>query len=92
LGDLPVTAGQTRTITVHPYVVDLWLGRAYLVDSEGAKIVYYSDAESLSHWRDKAHFDWGLRGIAIWTLGQEDTRFWHCGESIKSSRPQWTRK
>jgi len=39
-------------------------------------IIHYSDAEYLSRWKDKAVYDWGLQGIALWTLGQEDTRTW----------------
>ena len=61
---------------VRPIDVDCWLGRIFACDAQGARILYYADAEYLARWADTANHDYGLQGIAIWTLGQEDTRFY----------------
>ena len=39
-------------------------------------ILYYQDVDSLVYWANEAAYRWGLRGIAIWSLGQEDMRLW----------------
>ena len=72
----PATAYKHRSIQIIPYDVDCWLGRGFLCDSLGALIMHYSDAEYLSRWRDNATYNWGLQGIALWSVGQEDTRVW----------------
>ena len=74
--DFPVTAYKPRQITIVPQDVDCWLGRVFLCDSQGAMIIHYSDVDYLSLWKDKAVYDWGLQGIALWSLGQEDLRVW----------------
>lgn len=39
-------------------------------------ILYYQDVDSLVYWANEAAYRWKLRGIAIWSLGQEDMRLW----------------
>lgn len=78
----PIVAGQERTIRVRQVDVDVWLGRIFACDAQGARILYYGDAEYLARWGDHAVHDYGLQGIAIWALGQEDLRFW---ERIKGA-------
>ena len=36
----------------------------------------YQDVDSLVYWANEAAYRWKLRGIAIWSLGQEDMRLW----------------
>lgn len=72
----PLPMDKTVSVTVRPIDVDCWLGRIFACDSQGARILYYSDAEYLARWADIATHDYGLQGIAIWTLGQEDLRFY----------------
>lgn len=72
----PIATGQTATVEVRPYDPDVWQGRLMLCDSEGARLLYGADSTYLAHWLDIATHDYGLQGIAIWTLGQEDVRFW----------------
>lgn len=72
----PIRAGQERTIRIRHVDIDVWLGRVCACDSEGARILYYADADYLARWSDHAAHDFGLQGIAIWALGQEDVRFW----------------
>ncbi|SJM64989.1 glycosyl hydrolase-like protein [Agrococcus casei LMG 22410] len=54
----------------------MWVGQVLVVDRDGANVAYWSDAETITHWRDRAALDWGLSGVAMWTLGQEDLRVW----------------
>lgn len=74
--DIPIPDGTTATVSVRLLDHDMWLGRMMLGDRDGFSIVYYSDAETIAHWRDRANFDFGLQGIAMWSLGQEDMRMW----------------
>ena len=48
----------------------------FLGDADGFSILYYQDVDSLVYWANEAAYRWGLRGIAIWSLGQEDMRLW----------------
>ena len=58
------------SITVKPMISDC-TGRIYFTDlmvQEGDRLTGY--------WANEAAYRWGLRGIAIWSLGQEDMRLW----------------
>lgn len=72
--NFPIATGQTKTIHVKPLDHDVWVGRIVLLDRNGASIVYFNDPQAIVHWRGRAELDWRLRGIALWTLGQEDLR------------------
>lgn len=74
--NFPAPTGKNTRIKVRPLDVDVWQGRLLLCDREGAQLGFYADAEYLAYWADRAKFDYGLQGVAIWTLGQEDIRFW----------------
>uniref|UniRef100_A0AAU6R5X9 Minor tail protein n=1 Tax=Micrococcus phage Olihed TaxID=3092209 RepID=A0AAU6R5X9_9CAUD len=71
-----IPAGQTRAVRVIPRDIDCWVATMYLCDPKGANISHYADAEYMAHSRDIASQVWGVDGIAVWRLGQEDTRFW----------------
>jgi spore germination protein YaaH len=59
------------------WIGHLWTDRVkFVLNRYGDRIGYYSDAEYLARRRDDAHYRWGLPGIALWALGQEDTRLW----------------
>lgn len=72
----PLATDKTSRVIIRPIDIDCWLGRIFACDAEGARILYYSDAEYLARWADTATHDYGMQGIAIWALGQEDVRFW----------------
>ena len=36
----------------------------------------YSDVDSIVYWANEAAYTYGVSGIAIWSLGQEDVRLW----------------
>lgn len=78
--DIPVNSGVETPIRVRILDHDLWLGRVHVLDRDGASIVYLTDATTITHWRSRAHFDWNLAGIAMWSLGQEDLRIWEAFE------------
>ncbi|QNL31035.1 minor tail protein [Microbacterium phage Kauala] len=78
-----IPAGQTRQVRIIPRDIDCWIATAYLCDPKGTSLSHYSDAEYMAYSRDLADSEWGLAGIAVWRLGQEDTRFW---ERIKGGR------
>lgn len=56
--------------------INVWTARLFLGDADGFSILYYQDVDSLVYWANEAAYRWGLRGIAIWSLGQEDMRLW----------------
>lgn len=74
--DVPLRPDVAATVRVRAVDHDVWVGRVLAVDRDGAAIAYWSDAETVTHWRDRAELDWGLSGVAMWTLGQEDLRTW----------------
>ena len=74
--DFPMAVVQTRQVTIRPLDPGVWLGRILLGDSNGFGILHYSDAEYVAWLADRASHDYGLQGIAVWTLGQEDPRLW----------------
>ncbi|WP_191621816.1 glycosyl hydrolase family 18 protein [Microbacterium caowuchunii] len=72
----PLEADKPQQVQVRALDHDVWVGRVFACDVDGASIAYWSDADTVVHWRDRAVNDWGLSGIALWTLGQEDMRTW----------------
>jgi hypothetical protein len=73
---LPLSCGNDYTVKVIPKDINIWLSRLFLGDADGFSILYYQDVDSLVYWSNEAAYRWKLRGIAIWSLGQEDMRIW----------------
>jgi hypothetical protein len=73
---LSLECGKDYTVTITPRDINIWLSRLFLGDADGFSILYYQDVDSLVYWANQAAYRWGLRGIAIWSLGQEDLRLW----------------
>ncbi len=73
---LPLSCGSDYDITVTPKDINIWFSRLFLGDADGFSILYYQDVDSLIYWANQAAYRWKLRGIAIWSLGQEDLRLW----------------
>lgn len=73
---LPLSCGNDYTVKIIPKDINIWLSRLFLGDADGFSILYYQDVDSLVHWSNEAAYRWKLRGIAIWSLGQEDMRIW----------------
>jgi len=71
---IPCNGDYAATFT--PRDINVWCSRLFLGDSEGFGIVYYQDVDSLIYWGNEAAYRWGLRGFALWSLGQEDLRLW----------------
>ena len=72
--EIPCNADYTAQIV--PKDINVWISRLFLGDADGFSILYYQDVDSLVYWSNEAAYRWGLRGIAIWSLGQEDLRLW----------------
>ncbi len=73
---IDIEVGQTQQVAIHPLDVGCWMGRIFLVDAQGASILWYSDVESTAYWADRANHEYQLDGVCLWALGQEDLRLW----------------
>ena len=75
-GLLNLNCENDYTITINPKDINIWISRLFLGDADGFSILYYQDVDSLVYWSNQAAYRWGLRGFALWSLGQEDLRLW----------------
>ncbi|AEE98018.1 glycosyl hydrolase family 18 protein [Mahella australiensis] len=66
------TASSDLAVTIKADDIGIWVSRLYLCDADGASIAYYSDVNQYQYWMDRAEFEWGLQGIGVWALGQQD--------------------
>lgn len=73
---LQIPCNADYTAKVIPRDINVWISRLFLGDADGFSILYYQDVDSLVYWLNEAAYRWDLRGIAIWSLGQEDMRLW----------------
>lgn len=73
---LRIPCGGDYTARVILRDMNLWVSRLFLGDADGFSILYYQDVDSLVYWSNQAAYRWKLRGIALWSLGQEDMRLW----------------
>lgn len=72
----PVRLGQRDNLRIVPLDHDTWLGRIVAFDRDGGFVGYVNDPQAVVHWKSQAKHEWGLGGIAMWSLGQEDVRTW----------------
>jgi len=73
---LTLSCGHDYEVKIIPKDINIWISRLFLGDADGFSILYYQDVDSLVYWANEAAYRWKLRGIAIWSLGQEDMRLW----------------
>lgn len=73
---MSLECGNDYEMKVVPHDLNVWLSRMYLGDADGFSIMYYSDVDSIVYWANEAAYTYGVSGIAIWSLGQEDMRLW----------------
>lgn len=73
---MKMDCGSDYTITIRPVDINVWISRLFLGDADGFSILYYQDVDSLVYWSNQAAYKWQLRGMAVWSLGQEDMRVW----------------
>ena len=74
--EMSLECGNDYEMKVVPHDLNVWLSRMYLGDADGFSIMYYSDVDSIVYWANEAAYTYGVSGIAIWSLGQEDMRLW----------------
>ncbi len=73
---LQLSCGNDYTAKVIPRDINIWISRLFLGDADGFSILYYQDVDSLVYWANQAAYRWKLRGMCMWSLGQEDMRLW----------------
>ena len=73
---MPLECGNDYTAKIIPRDINIWISRLFLGDSDGFSILYYQDVDSLIYWANQAAYRWKLRGMCMWSLGQEDMRIW----------------
>jgi len=71
-----VVCGNDYTAVITPKDINIWISRLFLGDADGFSILYYQDVDSLVYWANQAAYRWGLKGMCMWSLGQEDMRLW----------------
>ncbi|MFB5511405.1 glycosyl hydrolase, partial [Enterococcus casseliflavus] len=71
-----VQCGNDYKTTIIPRDINIWISRLFLGDGDGFSILYYQDVDSLVYWANEAAYRWKLRGMCMWSLGQEDLRLW----------------
>ena len=73
---LELSCGKDYTAKIIPRDINIWISRLFLGDADGFSILYYQDVDSLVYWANQAAYRWKLRGMCMWSLGQEDMRLW----------------
>ena len=73
---MELSCGNNYTAEVIPKDINIWISRLFLGDADGFSILYYQDVDSLVYWANQAAYRWKLRGMCMWSLGQEDMRLW----------------
>ncbi len=73
---MPLECGNDYSAKIIPRDINIWISRLFLGDSDGFSILYYQDVDSLIYWANQAAYRWKLRGMCMWSLGQEDMRVW----------------
>lgn len=71
-----IQCGNDYKATIIPRDINIWISRLFLGDGDGFSILYYQDVDSLVYWANEAAYRWKLRGMCMWSLGQEDLRLW----------------
>ena len=68
--------GNDYSVKIIPRDINIWISRLFLGDSDGFSILYFQDVDSLVYWANEAAYRWKLKGMCMWSLGQEDLRLW----------------
>jgi len=79
MGRMPILKGKEYTdipVVYKPIDINIRHMRTYIGDADGFGIMYYEDADVIQYWYNRALFEYGIRGMCMWSLGQEDCRIW----------------
>lgn len=79
MGRMPILRGKEYTdipVVYKPIDINIRHMRTYIGDADGFGIMYYEDADVIQYWYNRALFEYGIRGMCMWSLGQEDCRIW----------------
>jgi len=79
MGRMPILKGKEYTdipVVYRPIDINIRHMRTYIGDADGFGIMYYEDADVIQYWYNRALFEYGIKGMCMWSLGQEDCRIW----------------
>lgn len=79
LGRMPILRNKEHTdipVVYKPIDINVRHMRTYIGDADGFGIMYYEDADVIQYWYNRALYEYGIRGMCMWSLGQEDCRLW----------------
>lgn len=68
-GDYPISL-KSRDIGV-------WLAKNFLGDADGFSLLVFPDYTTIKGLGDLAAYEFGINGIGMWTIGQEDLMLWN---------------
>ena len=57
--------------------VGVWLSTIFLGDADGFSILVFPDALTTLGISDIAAYEFGINGVGMWTIGQEDPMLWN---------------
>lgn len=67
---------QDYTVEIKAKDIGAWLSTLFLGDADGFSIVVFPDADTMLRISDIAAYEFGILGVGMWTIGQEDARLW----------------
>lgn len=75
------TSNMTLTEGDYPIRIKMrdqgvWLGRVYLGDADGFSLAVFPSPETILKQSDIAAYEFQVRGIGMWAVGQEDPQLW----------------
>lgn len=73
--NLDLTGGPL-TLTIEHNDINIRSVKSYIGDADGFGIGYFEDADVIMNWYNRAIHEFGIRGMCVWALGQEDMRMW----------------
>lgn len=79
MGRMPILKGkeyQDIPVVYKPVDINIRHMRTYIGDADGFGIMYYEDADVIQYWYNRAMCEYGIKGMCMWSLGQEDCRIW----------------
>lgn len=79
MGRMPILKGkeyQDIPVVYKPVDINIRHMRTYIGDADGFGIMYYEDADVIQYWYNRAMCEYGIKGMCMWSLGQEDCRVW----------------
>ncbi|GAA0360884.1 glycosyl hydrolase family 18 protein [Bacillus horti] len=71
-----LSAPQDYPVELRVKDIGAWVSNLFLGDADGFSIVVFPDADTMLRIADIAAYEFGILGVGMWTIGQEDERLW----------------